>query len=306
MHSARTSTGSPPRPAGASASTPTRRRARARTRRPGSRRAPRSDAVERSSTARSTGPSAPCGRRATTRRATRRWASACSTTSPSARPRRSPAGSSAWRSSTSTCTTATARRTSSGRDPRVLLVSSHQYPVLPGDGRPGRGGAGERAGLHGEPADAGRAAATPSTRPCTARSSSRSAARFDPQLVARLGRLRRGRRRPARRHEREPGGIRALADVCVAAASGAGQGARGRRPRGRLRRGRPGLGRPGPRRASARDGSAIGRRREDVSGGRRSGGVVSPGSPTALAGAAGLTRRRAARLPRPGARRPAC
>ena len=35
-----------------------------------------------------------------------------------------------WRSSTTTCITATARSTSSRRDPHVLYVSTHQYPVL--------------------------------------------------------------------------------------------------------------------------------------------------------------------------------
>ena len=44
------------------------------------------------------------------------------------------AGRRASPSSTSTCTTATARRGSSRTIPRVLYVSTHQYPVLPGTG----------------------------------------------------------------------------------------------------------------------------------------------------------------------------
>ena len=79
--------------------------------------------------------SAPCARPAITRRTTRRWASACSTTSPSAPRTRS-------------------RRTGSERvaivdfdvhhgngtqdifwpDPRVLYASSHQWPLYPGTG----------------------------------------------------------------------------------------------------------------------------------------------------------------------------
>ena len=57
---------------------------------------------------------ASCARRATTRRAIRRWASACSTTSRSRRRRRARRVRRASRSSTGTSTTATARRTSSG------------------------------------------------------------------------------------------------------------------------------------------------------------------------------------------------
>ena len=76
--------------------------------------APRWRPPTRCSTARSRTPSARCARPATTPRATRRWASASSTTWPSRRAMRwTCAACSAWRSSTSTCTTATAPKTSS-------------------------------------------------------------------------------------------------------------------------------------------------------------------------------------------------
>ena len=76
--------------------------------------APPSRPPTRSSTAHSATPFAACDRPAITRRATRRWAFASSTTSPSRRAMRSTcAASSASRSSTSTSTTATAPRTSS-------------------------------------------------------------------------------------------------------------------------------------------------------------------------------------------------
>ena len=51
--------------------------------------------------------------------------------------RRPSSGSGAWRSSTGTSTTATARRTSSGTTRRVLFVSLHQWPFYPGTGGPG-------------------------------------------------------------------------------------------------------------------------------------------------------------------------
>ena len=65
-------------------------------------------------------------RRGTTPLRTRRWASACSTTLPSPRRTRGArtALSSAWRSSTTTCTTATARRTRSTTI-GVLYISTH-------------------------------------------------------------------------------------------------------------------------------------------------------------------------------------
>ena len=76
-------------------------------------------------------------RPATTRRATGRWASACSTTSRSPRGTRStPTAWSACSSSTGTCTTATARRPSSTREPRVLFASVHESPLYPARARP--------------------------------------------------------------------------------------------------------------------------------------------------------------------------
>ena len=80
-------------------------------------------------------PSSPCARPATTPRRRGRWASACSTTrrSPRATRRRSTAPS-AWRSSISTCITATARRTFSGPTRRVMYCSTHEMPLYPGTG----------------------------------------------------------------------------------------------------------------------------------------------------------------------------
>ena len=88
-------------------------------------------------------------RRATTPSATARWASACSTTSRSRRPRRcAPRRRRASRSSTSTCTTATGRSGCSTTIPRVLYVSTHQFPFYPGTGAADEIGTRRGRGLH--------------------------------------------------------------------------------------------------------------------------------------------------------------
>ena len=81
----------------------------------------------------------------------------------------------AWRSSTGTCTTATGRRTSSGRDGRVLFVSLHEIAALPGHGRRARGGRGRGRGriVLNVPLPAAattRSTASPSPRWCSRRS----------------------------------------------------------------------------------------------------------------------------------------
>ena len=100
--------------------------------------------------------SAGCGRRATTPRPTGRWASACSPTPPwppaRARPRRRRAGAS---SSTGTCTTATARTRSSTPAPRCCSPACTSGRSTPARAR-WRHGLGRRAGVHDQPAGAGR------------------------------------------------------------------------------------------------------------------------------------------------------
>ena len=86
-----------------------------------------------------------CGRRATTRSAGGRWASASSTTSPSRRPERStPSGGS--RSSTGTSTTETGRRPPSTASDRVLYCSVHRRFHFPGSGWYDERGTGDGTG----------------------------------------------------------------------------------------------------------------------------------------------------------------
>ena len=87
--------------------------------------------------------SSPPARPATMPKRPRRWASACSTMprSPPATRRRSMAPS-ASPSSTGTCITATARRTSSGTIRRCSICSTHQMPLYPGTGAKNETGAG--------------------------------------------------------------------------------------------------------------------------------------------------------------------
>ena len=108
---------------------PTRPRPRRRTRLHCSPRVPRSRrrAIRRSRSS---------ARPATTHRRATRWASACSTTSPSRRAPRKRKAPSALRSSTSTSTTETGRRTSSGTTTPCFFVSLHQWPFYPGTGGP--------------------------------------------------------------------------------------------------------------------------------------------------------------------------
>ena len=139
------------------------------------------------------------GRPDTTPSATARWASASTTTSPSPRRtpvRSAPAGS---RSSTTTSITATARSTSSRTIRSVLYVSTHQSPFYPGHRRGRRdrpwAGAGFTVNI---PLEVGRG------RRGLPRGVRRRRRPGAPAVQARpaagLGRLRRPRARPARRH----------------------------------------------------------------------------------------------------------
>ena len=86
-------------------------------------------------------PSRSSARRGIMRSATARWASACTTTSPWRRRTRWPAASTAWRSSTSTCTTATGPSGSSTTIPACStsrLISSRSIRA---PGRQTRSGA---------------------------------------------------------------------------------------------------------------------------------------------------------------------
>ena len=162
----------------------------------------------------------------TTRCRTARWASACSTTSrsPRATPRPS-SGSGAWRSSTGTSTTATARRTIFWDDDSVLFVSLHQWPFYPGTGGPGeenettreRAAAG-RLGRRGVPARLRPSVVEPAVRA------------FEPELLLVSAGFDAHVRRPARRDARHRRRLpRAGAPL------GRARAARRRRAGGRLR-----------------------------------------------------------------------
>ena len=108
-------------------------------------------------------------------------------------------------------------------DPRVLLVSSHQYPFYPGTGSLEEQGRGAGEGFTVNlpmPAGGGdaeyeavyREIVLPIVR------------RFDPQLVIASAGFDAAAGDPLAGMRVSPAGFRALADVCVAAASGAAQG----------------------------------------------------------------------------------
>ena len=113
-------------------------------------------------------------------------------------PRRAGAssGSSASRSSTGTSITATAREAIFRDDDSVLFVSLHQWPFYPGSGGPGRAGA-RRPSTSRCAAGLGRRGVRRGVRATIVEPAVRSV-RARP--ADRLGRLRRARRRPARRH----------------------------------------------------------------------------------------------------------
>ncbi len=145
---------------GPSAAPHRRRHGRCR-RAPGRQRCARSAPGSRPSTrswpARRRTRSARCARPGITPRATARWASACSRMRPSrAFTRARATAPSASPSSISTFTTATARRTSSGRDKNLFYGSTHQMPLFPGTGALSETGVGNiwnaplRAGDGGE------------------------------------------------------------------------------------------------------------------------------------------------------------
>ena len=84
-------------------------------------------------------------------------------------------------------------------DPRVLFVSTHQWPFYPGTGAADEVGTGAGDGFTVNVPLRAPAPPTRTTTSSSARSSCRSSTQFDPELRARLGRVRRARARSARR-----------------------------------------------------------------------------------------------------------
>ena len=223
-------------------------------------------------------------RPATTPRRRGRWASACSTTS------RSPRSTRATRHGLERVLVLDwdvhhGNGTSDifYADPSVLFGSIHESPLYPGTGAARRGrGAGE--GLHGQPAGAGGLAATTLWRSLVEHVVGAARRAYAPAAGARVGRLRRPRRRPAgelrgdrrrlrgdgrARRRRLPDARRPASASCSRAATtstrslarscAALEVARGatRRPTGRgARAGAAGAGAPGPGRRLAGAGPA--------------------------------------------------
>ena len=150
-----------------------------------------------------------CARPATTRSPTGRWASACSTTWRSRRATRRPSsGSSGSRSSTTTSTTATARRRSSAATTRCSSSRSTSGRSI--RARAGRATSDETTLNLPLPAGSGDA----EYRAAFERARRARGARLRARPPARLGRLRRARRGPARRDGADGGRVpRAVASA---------------------------------------------------------------------------------------------
>ena len=135
-----------------------------------------------------------------------RWGFASSTTprSPPATPRPR-TGSSASRSSISTCITATARRTSSGPIKSVMYASTHQMPLYPGTGA--RSECGEHDKIVNAPLRAGDGGEAFREAFATRRSC-RAWTRFAPDLVIVSAGVRRALSRSARQSQPARGRFR--------------------------------------------------------------------------------------------------
>ncbi len=96
-----------------------------------------------------------CGRRVITPRRTARWASAFTTTSPSARPGRDTRGLARVAIVDYDVHHGNGTQWMFYDDPTVLFVSSHQFPFYPGTGAADETGQGCRRRLHGQPAAGG-------------------------------------------------------------------------------------------------------------------------------------------------------
>ena len=93
-------------------------------------------------------------------------------------------------------------------DPRVLYVSTHQFPFYPGTGAADEIGAGDGAWLHRERSDGGRMRPTPTTRSCIATIVAPVLDEFRPELVLVSAGLRRARTRSARVDADDDGRLR--------------------------------------------------------------------------------------------------
>ena len=147
---------------------------------------------------RATSPSPPAGRPAITPCAIGRWGSACSTTPRSAPPSWPPTAS-VWRSSTGTCTTATAPRTCSTTTRACSTCRPTSRRCTPAPGGCRETGAGDGAGAHAQPAVPGRHRRRHVSEPRSTRSIVPVDRALRARLADHLGRLRRPSQRPARR-----------------------------------------------------------------------------------------------------------